>query len=386
MAFLLLVGMLATATAEDVYPVYTYKESAGMHFGWLKSCMGRGFFDEGGAECVLLLAWTVETDDNYMSASNAGWSLVSDNTYYAFFPYRKDHYGVANTALPVTYDGQRQCGNNATTHLGAYDYMTARDEITTSSAQFNFSHLGCVVRLTYTVGRTMTVRAVSLSTEGESIVTKAVVDVPGQTMAPVQRSSVMTLATEDMEIVSGQTLIAYIMMYPADLAKETVTVRIDTDEGTFVERQLTGVAMQAGRLYDICLDDKTAGAKKTAGWEVNEDRTSETSDGREDNERLNESKSAVAVPETDESVSRQRCYAPDFTTAALGENELNVRERLLGDVNADGVVDLADARLLTNYNVGVRPVAIDLSVADTNEDGEITMADANKIVNISLSE
>jgi hypothetical protein len=35
--------------------------------------------------------------------------------------------------------------------------------------------------------------------------------------------------------------------------------------------------------------------------------------------------------------------------------------------------------------VGVRPVEIDLSVADINRDGKITMADANGIVNITLS-
>ncbi len=369
--FLLLWRMLVTAVAEDVYPVYAYKENTGLHFCWVKNCKGRAYFNEGGSEGVLLLAWIVDADENYVSASNAGWSLVSGSTYYGYFPYDGRHYGLSNKKLPVTYEGQKQNGNGVTTHLGAYDFMTAKDNITTTSAQFNFSHLGCVMRLRYTVSRAMSVSSIVLKTEGESLVTSATVNVPEQTVTPTLKSGELTLEIGDMELEKGQTLTAYLMMCPADLSNETLTVRINVDDGTFVERQLTGVALQAGKLYDVSLDDNIAEAKSGAGEMWSE------SNGKRDGAYL----------EADaEAVSSQRCYAPDFIIATLGESELRKKERLLGDVNADGKVDLTDARLLSNYNVGVRPVEIDLSVADTNEDGEVTMADANKIVNISLSE
>ena len=353
-----------------MYPVYSYDENTGLLFGWQQGCRGRGYFDEGGSDCVLLVARTVEDDDNYVPASNAGWGLVSGNTYYGYFPCEGAHYMVANTALPVTYEGQRQSGNGSTQHLGAYDYMTARDLITTTSAQFNFSHLGCVLRLEYTVGRSTTVNSIMLKAEKENFVTAATVNVPAQTVTATGKSSVMTLVTDELELEKGQTLTAYLMMCPADLSNETLTVRINADDGTFVERQLTGVAFQAGKLYDVSLDDDIAEAKSGAGEMWSE------SNG----------KRGGAYLETDaEAVSSQRCYAPDFVTAVLEDGELGKNERLLGDVNADGKVDLTDAQLLTNYNVGVRPVEIDLSVADINRDGKITMADANGIVNITLS-
>ena len=367
---LLLADIMIAAAAEAVYPVYSYDENTGLLFGWQQGCRGRGYFDEGGSDCVLLVARTVEDDDNYVPASNAGWGLVCGNTYYGYFPCEGAHYMVANTALPVTYEGQRQSGNGSTQHLGAYDYMTARDLITTTSAQFNFSHLGCVMRLQYTVTEAMSVNSITLKTTGEGFITGATVNVPEQTMKPVEKNTLMTLVTDELELEKGQTLTAYLMMCPADLSNETLTVRINADDGTFVERQLTGVAFQAGKLYDVSLDDDIAEAKSGAGEMWSE------SNG----------KRGGAYLETDaEAVSSQRCYAPDFVTAVLEDGELGKNERLLGDVNADGKVDLTDAQLLTNYNVGVRPVEIDLSVADINRDGKITMADANGIVNITLS-
>lgn len=369
---LLLADIMIAAAAEAVYPVYSYDENTGLLFGWQQGCRGRGYFDEGGSDCVLLVARTVEDDDNYVPASNAGWGLVSGNIYYGYFPCEGVHYMVANTALPVTYEGQRQSGNGSTQHLGAYDYMTARDLITTTSAQFNFSHLGCVLRLEYTVGRSMTVNSIMLKAEKENFVTAATVNVPAQTVTATGKSSVMTLVTDELELEKGQTLVAYLMVCPSDLSGENVAVRINADDGTFVERQLTGVAFQAGKLYDVSLDEDIAEAKSGAGEMWSE------SNG----------KRGGAYLETDaeaEAVSSQRCYAPDFVTAVLEDGELGKRERLLGDVNADGKVDLTDAQLLTNYNVGVRPVEIDLSVADANKDDEITMADANEIVRITLS-
>ena len=367
---LLLECIVMAAGAADVYPVYVYKEGVGLHFSWISEGKGRAYVDEGGSDCVLLLARTVEDNGNYVAVSNAGWALVSGNTCYGFFPYDKNHYGVNNTALPVTYKGQRQSGNDVTTHLGMYDFMTARDLITTTSAQFNFSHLGCVMRLQYTVTEAMSVSSITLKTTGEGFVTGATVNVPEQTMTPVEKNTLMTLVTDELELEKGQTLTAYLMMCPADLSNETLTVRINADDGTFVERQLTGVAFQAGKLYDVNLDDDIAEAKSGAGEMWSE------SNG----------KRGGAYLEIDaEAVSSQRCYAPDFVTAVLEDGELGKKERLLGDVNADGKIDLTDAQLLTNYNVGVRPVEIDLSVADINRDGKITMADANGIVNITLS-
>ena len=58
---------------------------------------------------------------------------------------------------------------------------------------------------------------------------------------------------------------------------------------------------------------------------------------------------------------------------------------LLGDVNHDGSVTMADANMVVNYFLASnKPEDFDTTAADVNEDGSVTMADANQIVNMFL--
>ena len=58
---------------------------------------------------------------------------------------------------------------------------------------------------------------------------------------------------------------------------------------------------------------------------------------------------------------------------------------LLGDVNHDGSVTMADANMVVNYFLATdKPEDFDTTAADVNEDGYVTMADANQIVNMFL--
>ena len=60
---------------------------------------------------------------------------------------------------------------------------------------------------------------------------------------------------------------------------------------------------------------------------------------------------------------------------------------LLGDVNHDGSVTMADANMVVNYFLASnKPEDFDTTAADVNNDGYITMADANQTVNMFLSE
>lgn len=53
-----------------------------------------------------------------------------------------------------------------------------------------------------------------------------------------------------------------------------------------------------------------------------------------------------------------------------------------GDVNGDGVLDIADAVAIVNYIVGKPNPSFDVAAADVNNDGTVDIADAVKIVNI----
>lgn len=59
---------------------------------------------------------------------------------------------------------------------------------------------------------------------------------------------------------------------------------------------------------------------------------------------------------------------------------------LLGDVNGDGEVTIADANAIVNYYLGETSDGIDKEAADVNGDGEITISDANAIINTFIEE
>ena len=62
---------------------------------------------------------------------------------------------------------------------------------------------------------------------------------------------------------------------------------------------------------------------------------------------------------------------------------------ILGDVNGDGSITMADANMVVNYFLSTDPSSIanfNVAAADVNGDKAITMADANQIVNIFLGQ
>ena len=60
---------------------------------------------------------------------------------------------------------------------------------------------------------------------------------------------------------------------------------------------------------------------------------------------------------------------------------------ILGDVNHDGSITMADANAVVNYFLSTdKPEDFDKTTADVNGDGSITMADANAIVNMFLGQ
>ena len=59
---------------------------------------------------------------------------------------------------------------------------------------------------------------------------------------------------------------------------------------------------------------------------------------------------------------------------AIKNGSITVVE-MLGDVNGDGVIDVADVVALRRYLAGGYNIVIDEKAADVNQDGQITIAD-----------
>ena len=63
---------------------------------------------------------------------------------------------------------------------------------------------------------------------------------------------------------------------------------------------------------------------------------------------------------------------------------LELKKGLIGDVNGDGGIDVADIICIANHILGKTPATFDVDAADINSDGEIDVADIISIANVIL--
>ena len=88
-------------------------------------------------------------------------------------------------------------------------------------------------------------------------------------------------------------------------------------------------------------------------------------------------------------------YVVQFKNIKLGTSEMSdkyagndidvtftVQDNVVGDVNGDGDVDIADAVCIVNHVVGKPNTTFIDTAADANSDGDIDIADAVHIVNL----
>ena len=77
--------------------------------------------------------------------------------------------------------------------------------------------------------------------------------------------------------------------------------------------------------------------------------------------------------------------AEDFAHAAQWEHFHILKNYLLGDVNGDGDLDVADVTLLISYILGENPNPFHLELANIIDDGVIDVTDVSALINMILS-
>ena len=64
---------------------------------------------------------------------------------------------------------------------------------------------------------------------------------------------------------------------------------------------------------------------------------------------------------------------------------LTLSDKLLGDANGDGEVNIGDFTAIANYILGIPPVSFVESMADIDSNGEINVGDLTALINILLN-
>lgn len=326
---------------------YTYTPSKGIVFSWQYDDPIALFTDEG----VRIKFWAINANGNNTQFDAYGWGLTQNSAFTAYSPYTKQSGTTPETALPMTYDGQKQLFNNNTTHLAAFDYMkTPRTMSTSSALNLQFQHLGSIIRFEIAMQQTQILTSLTLNTE-----------------TPI------TLSLDKIRVSQGGVLQAYMMVPPFTVPEEGITLTITNVEGEVAEIQLGGTTVAAGKCYPVPLECPEFVAQTKAKPVVNNAKGSVMPADH------------PMTTATDDPILYPTAYAPNFEIDTEHPLALYVeKHKLLGDVNDDGRVMVNDAVLLINYYLKDEVAGLDKEVCDVNGDGVINVADAVAIVNIYL--
>lgn len=326
---------------------YIYSPTKGVIFSWrYDDCIVLFPSDAGKIQF-----WATTTNGNNSEFSAYGWGLAPNAEFTAYSPYTKQSGTTPETALSMTYDGQKQVFNNNTTHLAAFDYMkTPRTMSTSSALNLQFQHLGSIIRFEIAMQQTQILTSLTLNTE-----------------TPI------TLSLDKIRVSQGGVLQAYMMVPPFTVPEEGITLTITNVEGEVAEIQLGGTTVAAGKCYPVPLECPEFVAQTKAKPVVNNAKGSVMPADH------------PMTTATDDPILYPTAYAPNFEIDTEHPLALYVeKHKLLGDVNDDGRVMVNDAVLLINYYLKDEVAGLDKEVCDVNGDGVINVADAVAIVNIYL--
>lgn len=200
---------------------------------------------------------------------SADYMLRADNQYVSYYPMVNDVTVKANE-IKISYEGQTQQANNDYSHLSDYEHLcsAATTPSATNTAEFNFSHIGAIVRLQLSMPCAGTWTSLTLSADDGSkpFTTAATLDLFGSTLVnPTATSDSITLTLGDITTTEeGDTLTAWLMLPPTNLSGKTVNVVVTDENGTNVEGGFAGYNLEAGTAYSfstetVQLVTKTAG-------------------------------------------------------------------------------------------------------------------------------
>ena len=226
-------------------------DNAGVNFLWAENDTVGIFPDKGSqAEFAMDEGAGMQT----ATFNGGGWALKASATYAAYFPY--NFYNRNLTAIPVSYEGQKQTGNASTAHLGAYDFMAA--SVTTPSngaVAFDMQHMGALVMLKTDLGEAKTLTNVALKASTNAFTTTGTIDLTAVNPEIAAKSSTNTLniALNDFTVASNETTIIYFMLAPTNLLGETLEITLSDEDGEYIKFEAAGKNFVAGTAYAYTL-------------------------------------------------------------------------------------------------------------------------------------
>jgi len=183
------------------------------------------------------------------------WALRKNARYAAYFPFLHPMDQIQKTAIPVSYLGQVQNGNNSTAHLGNYDYIasTFTTVSETGTTQFQLSHLSALVRFSLKVPEAASFNKMSITVSSGAFAETAKYSLisSAPTLTPKSTNQTIELGlTNIITTAADENITLYMFMAPGDYKNKSWTIEVGATN-MFLSMTTPGKNLIAGKGYNV---------------------------------------------------------------------------------------------------------------------------------------
>jgi len=165
--------------------------------------------------------------------NGGGWALKTSTAYTAYSPFNRAYYYESKEQLPVSMLGQKQVGNNSSSHLGKYDLQIAKGTTPESGmVRFAFEHQVCFIRMDLKAPITANWKSVILESDA-LFTTEASMNLSLATpiLTATSKANSVTLDLENVSAEANEIITAYMVVLPIDLTDKSLDVILVDSEG-----------------------------------------------------------------------------------------------------------------------------------------------------------
>lgn len=188
-----------------------------------------GIYPNSGSQ----IYFVVDAEEGAGTASfdGGGWEFKLGAVYRSYYPFIGDFY-LNPRAIPVSYTGQKQMGNDNTNHIGPYDFMyTPAVSSENGNLRFSYKHLSSILRpvIDLPAGR---YTQLTLSVDSPLFVVSGAFDLAAGSPSIEGKSFTRDYSIDlDITLSEGEQMVVSLMSAPVDLRGKTLTVKVWNESG-----------------------------------------------------------------------------------------------------------------------------------------------------------
>lgn len=170
---------------------------------------------------------------NSCKFNGGGWGLKSSTLYTAYSPFNRSYYFKSKEELPFSILGQEQSSNGNSNHLGKYDLQISQGQPAEKGGIiFSFEHQVCFLRMDLIIPTNAIWESVTLESDALfTTETSMNLSLNKPILTNKSYSNFVTLNLNDIELTSGNTLTAYMVVLPIDLREQELKVKLTDNKG-----------------------------------------------------------------------------------------------------------------------------------------------------------